>query len=92
MGYSSWGHKESDMTERLTVSLFFFHLSNYRQKIKPKSRITEKERKYPMNLLSASIDLTQCAAFTQQFRLYSMGARDHHSTRQHKVPIPHFTD
>ena len=23
MGYSPWGHKESDVTERLTLSLFF---------------------------------------------------------------------
>ena len=30
MGYSPWGHKESDMTERLMLSLFFFpHVDNY---------------------------------------------------------------
>ena len=44
VGYSSWSRKESDMTERLTVSLFFFfHLSNYRQKIKP--NVGERKRK-----------------------------------------------
>ena len=26
VGYSPWGHKESDMTERLTLSLFFHML------------------------------------------------------------------
>ena len=25
MGYSPWGHKELDMTERLTLSFFHFH-------------------------------------------------------------------
>ena len=24
VGYNPWGHKESDMTEQLTLSLFFF--------------------------------------------------------------------
>ena len=27
-GYSPWGRKESDMTERLTLSLFLFFLSS----------------------------------------------------------------
>ena len=26
-GYSPWGHKESDMTEQLTLSLYFLSLS-----------------------------------------------------------------
>ena len=25
MGYSLWGHKESDTTKQLTPSLFYFH-------------------------------------------------------------------
>ena len=27
-GYSPWGHKESDMTEKLTLSLHFTHASS----------------------------------------------------------------
>ena len=29
MGYSPWGHKESDMTEQLTLSFFLFFFFYY---------------------------------------------------------------
>ena len=36
MGYSPWGHKESDTIERLTLSLFtFFFIAFLRDTIQP---------------------------------------------------------
>ena len=52
MGYSPWGHKESDTIERLTLSLFtFFFIAFLRDTIQP---IVAPLSKLSIDLLSIS--------------------------------------
>ena len=48
--YSPWGHKESDMTEQLTLSLFsLFTLSSIREREGGKDNVPKSDKPYKKN-------------------------------------------